>query len=553
MQSFQSMAGLLAGTLLAASPPPEPAKAARTAVVAFGHCEAPSSAISARSFRALLQPKLGAALQSEADTARPLGGLSERTLEEIARAVSAARKDFYGHKVDVAVATLKELAVDVTHVAPSVERWKVERDLVTLLAQVELGSDSPAAESTLASIFRVEPGYQPDTGLYPPSFRKFADAVRARLAEAPTNRLDVSVSPSGRAVYISGAPLGPAPVSRHLQAGEYRVEADFGHRGLSRTVIVPPPPALVAPVELAASVEGALSPDGGPCVELGTEAVVSVARVAKLVGATRLFGVHTEAAAGKQWVVVDEVDGSGTLLRQARAQLQTGAPENDALGPLADWAGTGRVGATVEILKPIGPAASAAGNSAGAHGELNGRILGQPSPKGFTLQTFPVSGQLVAGPTMHFPGDKFTRADQPWGKTSLLIVTDDGRVGTASADVPVNGKATVNVSVDKACTATGRVVNSEGQPTLGARLVAQQLGSRITQTSSTGPKGRFVFRELTKGDYQLTVDVAERRVVRRFSVTDACAADLGTFMLFDTAVETKLPSDARATPTPRDH
>src|SRR5208283_443714 len=83
----RSMAALLGCVLpSAASPAPEAPKAARAAVIATGHCESAASAISARAFRALLQPKLGAALQNEAETARPLGGLSEKTLEEVSHA-----------------------------------------------------------------------------------------------------------------------------------------------------------------------------------------------------------------------------------------------------------------------------------------------------------------------------------------------------------------------------------------------------------------------------------------------------------------------------------
>src|SRR5271165_3323393 len=110
--------------LSAASPSPEAPKPARVAVIAVGRCDAASSAISARSFRAALQPKLGPALQTEAETARPLGGLSEKTLDEVSRGLAAARKEFYAHKVDGAVAQLKAVAADVNRIAPTQERWK---------------------------------------------------------------------------------------------------------------------------------------------------------------------------------------------------------------------------------------------------------------------------------------------------------------------------------------------------------------------------------------------------------------------------------------------
>lgn len=542
MRWVRLMAALLGCSLLSgASPAPEPSRAPRVAVIAVGHCDASSTAISTRSFRAVLAPRLGTGLQSEADTARAMGGLSERTLEEVERAVSSARKDFYAHQVEPAVEHLKALAVDITRIAPSEARWKVERDLLTLLSQAQVPADASGAEATLTLILRVEPDYQPDTGLYPPSFRKFADGVRAKQAELPTNRLDVAVSPSGRPVYIGGFPMGTAPLSHHLPAGDYRVEADFGHRALGRSVHIPPPPALVAPVELAGTVEGAVFTDGGPCLEPGADRAASLARLMALVAANRLFAIHDETAAGHHWVSVDEVDGAGSVLRQARSQLQQGAPETDALAALADWAATGHAASSVEVVKHAGAAGSTVTGQAGTRGQLSGSVLGQPRPSGFTLESFPVNGQIPPAPSVHFSGAQFKSVDQPAGKASLRVVTDDGRVGTTSVDVPAGGNAEVNVQVSLGCTAGGRVVNAKGQPAARAHLVAQQLGSRISESVDTGPKGRFVFRELTKGDYLLSVAVGAAHAVRRFSIDTSCSTDLGTVMMPDTTASEKAP------------
>src|ERR1700751_119401 len=58
-----------------------------TAVVALGRCEDPASAISARAFRTLLTPRIGPVLQSEVETAAPIGGLATRTLADLGHAV----------------------------------------------------------------------------------------------------------------------------------------------------------------------------------------------------------------------------------------------------------------------------------------------------------------------------------------------------------------------------------------------------------------------------------------------------------------------------------
>ncbi len=553
MHWFRLTAALLVCPLQSgAAPGVEAPKPGRVAVIAVGRCDVASSAISARSFRALLQLKLGAALQTEAETSRPLGGLSERTLDEASRALAAARREFYAHKVDTAVTQLEALAVDVTRIAPSPERWKVEREVLTLLAQAQLPSKPSAAEAALVAILRVDPSYQPDTGLYPPTFRKFVDGIRTQQSEVPTNRLDVAVFPIGTVVYVGGCPVGPAPLSHRFPAGEYRVEADFGHRGLVRTVQVPAPPAVVAPVELAAGVEGALFADGGPCLESGAEhQAASLSRVAQLVGASRVFTIHTETLADRRWVVLEEDDPTGSQVRQARSEVQAGSPETDALAALAEWAATGHGGAAVEVLqRAVQPSVMA--STPGAGGQVSGRVAGQPPVNGFKLQTFPFDGQLNPGPSVHFAADRFRRGDLPKGKTSLRVVTDDGRVGTAAVDVPASGNVETTIQVDKACSALGRVQNADGGPASGAHLSVQQVGTRITQSAETGPKGGFIFTELSKGEYLLNVQLGDQRLVRRFSLATTCPAVLGTLRLADRS-PTRTPSRSSSTAEARDH
>ncbi len=532
MHRFRSMAAMLLWVLpTLASPSPDGGKPVRTAVIAITRCEAAASAISARAFRALLQPKLGAALQTEAETARPLGGLSERTLDEISRAVAAARREFYDHKVDAAVTQLKALAVDVTRIAPSQERWKVERELLTLLAQAQLPSDPSAAEAVLASVLRVDPSYHLVTGLYPPTFRKLVESIRAQQAELPTNRLDVAVFPSGTPVYVGGCLVGNAPLSHHFPSGEYRVEADFGHRSLVRTVQVPNPPGLVAPVELALGVEGSIVADAGPCLEPGADRAASLARFAKLVGAGLLLTIHTETPSNHRWVVVEEVDSNGNVVRQARSEVQPGSPETDALAALTDWAATDRAGPAVEVLKRPAAVTTAATPPATGQGQVSGRVVGQPPVKGFQLQAFPFNGKLGPTAIVHITGDRFTRQDLPKGRTAVHVLTDDGRVGTSVVEVPASGNVDTSVRVEQACNALGRVLDADGQPAAGAHLVAQQLGTRIAQSSNTGPKGGFIFTGLEKGEYEVRVEFRDRHLVRRFSLADSCTAMLGNLSL----------------------
>jgi hypothetical protein len=327
----------------------------RTAVVAVGQCSVAGSAISARTFRAALTQRFGPSVQTEMETAALFGGLAQKTLPELSVALSSARGDFYADKPEASLATVKQALEDVERLAPSEARWFTERDMLTFESQVELKTDHAAAQATLSRVFRVEPAYKPDTSVYPPSFQRFADDVRKAMKKLGTNRLDISVSPPGKAVFVGGKPAGAAPLSLHLPPGDYRVEVDWGYRGLVQVVTVPPPPVLPKPVELAASVEGAVAPDGGPCVEPRGDKGAALARLLPVLHVSKVYGVRTVTSGADTYAIVTEVGGQGSELRTVRVKLPAGAPEGEALGMIAGFFHTGRSSPLVETLPKGAP------------------------------------------------------------------------------------------------------------------------------------------------------------------------------------------------------
>jgi hypothetical protein len=323
------------------------------AVVAVGQCDA-AAGIAARSFRSALTQRMRTGVQSEVDTARPFGGLSDRTVPQINSALSSARSDFYSDKPDDAARTLQAALDDSTRIAPSDARWAAEREALTLLAQMQLKSNQASAEAALMRIFRVEPEYRPDSSLFPPSFQRFADTVRKAAKKRTTVRFEVTTSPVGKPVYVGGRRVGVGPVTLRVPAGEYRVEVDWGHRGQARLVTVPS-----APVELSASVEGAVSPDGGPCIAASGDVAGPLARIAPLVNASRIYGVHMDTKGDTSFAVVTSVDATGGALREARVRLQIGAPSTEALALLAGYAATDNAVPPVEVTRPIAAAPAA--------------------------------------------------------------------------------------------------------------------------------------------------------------------------------------------------
>lgn len=514
-----------------------------SAVVALGNCDAPSSAITARAFRALLAPRLGAALQSEVASAAPLGGLATRSLTDVQHAVTDARAEFYRGRVAQAVAALETLAVDVTRLPPTDERWATERDVWTLLAQARAKSSSTSAEAALAHIYRVDPDYHPDKGLYPPSFQKLAERVRKQQARAPTNRLDVAVSPPGTDLYVDGRKLGTAPVTLRLPAGTYRIEAGFARRSLVRSVQVPPPPDLAPPVELGAEVEGSLFADGGPCVEPGNERAAALARAAALLAVGRLLAVHGEAPADRRVLVLDEVTSNGAEVRQARAKLGPGAPETEALAGLAELVVSGKVVGGVE-LKDGGQKAPGSG---GGEGRLQGQLLGTPAPGGFTFEAYGIDPR-VAHASLHLKGNRFELAELPAHRTVIHVVTDDGRVALDVAE-GAHGETRMDLTLEQPCWVTGKVYDEAGRPVFGARVFAAVRSSGAWRATRTGPRGHFAFRDLVRGDYELLAGAGRGRLsVARFTLSGTCRTELPVVVVPRLALASDQEADAGTRP-----
>jgi hypothetical protein len=304
------------------------AESADRAVIAIGRCDSPETPIYTRAFRAALAQKLDGKLQSESETAKPLGGLAERSPLEVEFSIREARSEWYKGDEQQAIEALEKALQDAACFAPSDARWKLERDATAMLANIKLKRDRPAAEKLLAHLYAVDPELKLDPVLYSPSFQKFAKGVLASVAARPSHRLDVVVSPPAREVYVGGKRFGPAPLSAWLVEGTYQIEVDWGYRGLARSV-----DTRDASVELAASVEGAIAPDAGPCIDRGT--LEASMNEAKRIGVTHFYALRLEVEGASRVLVGMEWNGNPASVRQVRVPLQTGAPVGEALSTLA--------------------------------------------------------------------------------------------------------------------------------------------------------------------------------------------------------------------------
>ena len=300
-------------TLLLLGADPAPAQATRpddaAAVVAIGDCTSRGLPAVVRSFRASLRGS-GVQALSEAQTAERLGGTSSRSLRDLDQALATARDQFLNGQPEPAFAALQQIEQDLRRLPPTPERWELERRVLSSLAQVRASSDRAAAHAFLEQIAAVDATYEPDRTVFPPSFRAEYRKLRDGLQQSGQSRLEVATEPPGLPVYVGGRPAGASPVTLQLAPGSYRVEVDWGYRGLVRTVTLGPTAQRVV---LSRAVEGAILPDAGPCVVPEPDRRTALARVATQLGVLRLFAIRVEGSGPDERVIATELDArSGT-------------------------------------------------------------------------------------------------------------------------------------------------------------------------------------------------------------------------------------------------
>jgi hypothetical protein len=161
--------------------------------------------------------------------------------------------------------------------------------------------------------------------------------------------------------------------------------------------------------------------------------------------------------------------------------------------------------------------------------EVQGKLLGDPSPETFSLTSSTTGAVPIGGPSQsQFVGSAFTLQDVASGVVTLHATTDDGRVGDAQVTVAPGEEKSVDVVLSPAATVTGRVVDaSTGQPVTRGRILVDGVARR----GSIGTDGRFS-RTVSAGDHQIGVNapgyVALSRAV---SARAGAPNDIGDFQL----------------------
>jgi protocatechuate 3,4-dioxygenase beta subunit len=161
--------------------------------------------------------------------------------------------------------------------------------------------------------------------------------------------------------------------------------------------------------------------------------------------------------------------------------------------------------------------------------EVQGKLLGDPSPETFSLTSSTTGAVPIGGPSQsQFVGSAFTLQDVASGAVTLHATTDDGRVGDAQVTVAPGEEKSVDVVLSPAATVAGRVVDaSTGQPVTRGRILVDGVARR----GSIGTDGRFS-RTVSAGDHQIGVNAPGYVALSRAVSAHAGAPnDIGDFQL----------------------
>lgn len=440
------------------------------AVVLVSDCTTSGEAAITRAFRSALA-RAGIATLSEADTAAPFGGLSVRTPAELRQSLTDARDAFINGQVELARQSLQALSEQVALLAPSADRWELQRAVLTNLAQVQGRSDKAAARATLTRILSVEPDYRPDPIIFPPSFLAQVRALRDELSRAPSGELRVTTDPAGIGVVVGGRPVGGAPAALRLPSGGYPIEGNWGYRGLTLSVELTAAPVHPIEVLLTRAKEGSIAPDGGPCALPLPRREGALARVAAVLGVRRIYALRTERSPGAERLVAEEFDAAaGHAVREVSEQVAPPDSGSQAAVRLAQSLGlqsrtgtTGPTGAVVNSgLRTWSYVAGAVGLAATAVG------LGLYFSGNSQLQK--LYSQYAAGNNAFPPGYESTFQSQDasakTSKTVGAVLTGVGVVTLAT------GVALFFVSASGGRSDTMVTVGPYAQPSGGGAIIA---------------------------------------------------------------------------------
>jgi hypothetical protein len=343
-----ALAALLASSPVAALAAPSPGT---IGVVAVAEPPGPGAELAdlSRALRASLAASTPGVVSPDELRLRMEGGGSAASLSELDRAYTGAVAALQAGDVERAARTLRSVAEDLERLPPGDRAFAAWSRSMMRLARAEgmLGRKAEA-RVVLERLLRADPTASADPELYPPSFVRQVDELRAELRAKPRRKLLVTAGGAAARVYVDGRFVGEAPVTVSIAPGRYRVAGVTGETATpASSVDLSSEDQTLA---LDFSVAQTLRPAAGPGLALS-----AAARASGVVGAgaalmlDRVFAVSVAADGDVRYLVGTAYDvQKGMLVREGRVRLSGAAPSPQSLGALAGFLVTGEASSLVD-------------------------------------------------------------------------------------------------------------------------------------------------------------------------------------------------------------
>jgi len=355
MNPLLPISALLAAVTLAPVPAfaAEPA-ADSTAVVAVGDPPGPSGELAdlTRGLRVAFAERTRGVIGADELRQRMAGQVSTASLSELDRAYAGAVAAYQGGDYEGSARTLRAVIEDLERLPESEDGFAQWRRTMLRLARAEgsLGRKGEARD-VLDRLLRADPTAKADPELYPPSFQKQLDEVRAAHKAAPKRKLVVSAGGRPARVFVEGREAGQAPATLSLPPGRYRVSGAVGEVRVTGGVVdLTQEDGTVA---LDFGVAERFRPDAGPGLAAEgagrSKAIVTAGAALKL---DRILAASIETQGDVRFLGGALYDvRRGMLLREGKLRLAGQTPPPGGLAALAAFLLTGEASSLV-ITKP---------------------------------------------------------------------------------------------------------------------------------------------------------------------------------------------------------
>jgi hypothetical protein len=193
------------------------------------------------------------------------------------------------------------------------------------------------ARETLERLVRADPTVAADPELYPPSFAKQLDEIRAAIKAAPRQKVTVTAGGRTATIFVEGRSAGSAPVTVVLPRGRYRITGQMGQVRVSAGKIeVGTEDQTVA---LDFSIAEMLRPAGGPGLALPVaQRAKGVMAAAGMLRLTRVLTASVDQDGDVRYLVGTLYDvRKGMLQREARLRLNGWAAPAGGLSALSGF------------------------------------------------------------------------------------------------------------------------------------------------------------------------------------------------------------------------